>query len=218
MTEAEWLAGTDPLPMLAFLGRASERKLRLFACGCCRRASHLLVPEALEALALAEGLAGGQVDAASRKRGREKAFQAGWVLDPSTAHRRGPAKAAVSDALSRRALDAATRVVRRLYNPERDAKTIQAMLLREIFGNPFRPLGINPAVLAWQDRTVVKVAQAACDERLLPSGSLDKDRLWVLADAVEEAGCDDPLILGHLRSDGPHVRGCFVLDALLGKS
>jgi hypothetical protein len=88
-----------------------------------------------------------------------------------------------------------------------------APLLRDIFGNPFRPLVVDRA---WLPPTVVALAQAAYDE-LLPSGELDRDRLLILADALEEAGATGE-ILDHLRSAGPHVRGCFVIDALLGKA
>jgi hypothetical protein len=65
---------------------------------------------------------------------------------------------------------------------------------------------------------VANLAQAAYDNRLMPSGLLDNARLVILADALEEAGCDDVQILGHLRCGGEHVRGCHVLDALCGKS
>jgi hypothetical protein len=63
---------------------------------------------------------------------------------------------------------------------------------------------------------VVALAQAAYDHRTLPSG-LDRTTLAVLADALEEAGCTDPDLLIHLRGPGPHVRGCWALDLLLGK-
>jgi hypothetical protein len=86
----------------------------------------------------------------------------------------------------------------------------------DIFGNPFRPVIISPAVLAWNDAVVVRLAQAAYDERYLPSGTLDNGRLAVLADALEEAGCMDTDILGHLRGSGPHIRGCWSVDLLLG--
>lgn len=92
------------------------------------------------------------------------------------------------------------------------------VLLREIVGNPFRPLNISPSWLTWNDAVVVRLAQGAYDKRILPSGTLDKTCLAILADALEEAGCTDESILGHLRSNRDHYRGCFVIDALLGKS
>jgi hypothetical protein len=87
----------------------------------------------------------------------------------------------------------------------------QANLLRDIFGNPFRP-PFAPLLLD----TVVSLAQAAYDERELPSGHLDPIRLAVLADALEEAGAAAELA-EHLRGPGPHVRGCHVVDLLLDK-
>lgn len=88
-------------------------------------------------------------------------------------------------------------------------------ILRDIFGNPFRPVSLAPA---WRTPPVLALAQAAYDHRTLPAGALEPDRLTVLADALEETGCTDADILGHLRGPGPHVRGCFVLDTLLDKS
>jgi hypothetical protein len=90
----------------------------------------------------------------------------------------------------------------------------QAGFLRDIVGNPFRPVSLAPA---WLTPAVLNLARAAYYNRLLPSGLLDNTRLAVLADAIEEAGCDNQDILSHLRGPGPHVRGCFVLDLLLGK-
>jgi hypothetical protein len=94
---------------------------------------------------------------------------------------------------------------------------MQCDLLRDIFGNPFRPVTIPPAWLTWNDATVVRLAQAAYDERHMPAGTLDHGRLAVLTDALEEAGCTDAEILGHLRGTGPHVRGCWAVDLLLRK-
>jgi hypothetical protein len=91
-------------------------------------------------------------------------------------------------------------------------------LVREMVGNPFYPIAISASWLSWNDSTVVRLAQATYDERILPEGKLDNTRLAVLADALEESGCTDEQILGHLRSGGDHYRGCFVVDALLGKS
>jgi hypothetical protein len=87
----------------------------------------------------------------------------------------------------------------------------QASLLRDIFGNSFRPLLFDPA---HRTPTVIFLAQAAYDERHLPSGELDPHLLAVLADALEETGATSEL-LAHLRSPGPHVRGCWLLDLVL---
>ncbi|MBL8796889.1 MAG: hypothetical protein JNM56_23510 [Planctomycetia bacterium] len=77
--------------------------------------------------------------------------------------------------------------------------------LRDIFGNPFRPVTADPA---WRTSTVVSLAQAIYDERAF-------DRLPILADALEDAGCDHADMLNHCRQPGDHVRGCWVVDLLL---
>jgi hypothetical protein len=86
-----------------------------------------------------------------------------------------------------------------------------ADLLRDVFGNPFRPATVAPPWLSWNGAAVPKVARAIYEEHTF-------DRLPVLADALEEAGCGDADILGHLRGPGPHARGCWVLDLVLGKA
>jgi hypothetical protein len=96
----------------------------------------------------------------------------------------------------------------------------QAGILRELFGPlPFRPLPpLTPSVLQWNGGTMKRLAEAAYEHRDMPAGTLDLGRLAVLADALEEAGCQDQDILSHLRQPGQvHIRGCFVLDLLLGK-
>jgi hypothetical protein len=95
---------------------------------------------------------------------------------------------------------------------------VQAALLRDIFGPlPFRTKTIAPGWLSWNGGVVRLLAVAAYDGRLLPSGQLDLTRLAVLADALEEAGCDDAEVLSHLRGPGPHVRGCWCVDLLLDR-
>jgi hypothetical protein len=92
--------------------------------------------------------------------------------------------------------------------PEKDT---HAVLLRDIFGNPFRPRPvIDPTWLRWNDGTVPRLAQAIYEARRF-------DDLPILHDALLDAGCDDQDILDHLRSPGPHVRGCWVIDLILGK-
>jgi hypothetical protein len=95
--------------------------------------------------------------------------------------------------------------------------TFRCSLLRDLFGPlPFRPVAIPRPVKTWNGGTVQRLAEAAYTERQLPSGQLDPARLAVLADAVEEAGATDVELLGHLRSAGPHYRGCWAVDLLRG--
>ncbi len=91
-------------------------------------------------------------------------------------------------------------------------------MLRCILGNPFRPPPpLAPSALSWNGGSVLLLAEDAYEQRALPANTLDPDRLVILADALEEAGCTHAEVLGHLRGPGPHVRGCWVIDVLLGK-
>jgi hypothetical protein len=83
-----------------------------------------------------------------------------------------------------------------------------ANLVREIFGNPFRPTTIDPAWLAWNDATIPRIARSVYEERAF-------DRLPILADALLDAGCEDEALIQHCREPGPHARGCWALDELL---
>jgi hypothetical protein len=93
----------------------------------------------------------------------------------------------------------------------------QVPLFHDIFGNPFRPTAMDPGWLSWNGGTIPTLARAVYEERELPSGHLDRVRLALLADMLEDAGCIDANILEHLRGPGPHIRGCWVMDLLLGK-
>ena len=91
-----------------------------------------------------------------------------------------------------------------------EERMAQSDLLRCIFGNPFHVIEISNDWLTWRDGTVPKVAQSIYDDRVFAD-------LPILADALEEAGCDNADILAHCRSGGEHVRGCWVIDLILGK-
>jgi hypothetical protein len=93
----------------------------------------------------------------------------------------------------------------------------QCHLLRDIFGNPFRPPAIDPSWLTWSNGTVKHLARVAYKHRQLPSGHLDPGRLAVLADALTDAACTDTDLIGHLRDSGPHVRGCWAVDLLTNR-
>jgi hypothetical protein len=90
----------------------------------------------------------------------------------------------------------------------RSEKAIQSDLIRDIIGNPFRPVIFDPS---WLDSTVIELARSIYDAR-------DFDRMPMLGDALEKAGCNNRTILDHCRGQVKHVRGCWVVDHLLGKS
>ena len=85
-----------------------------------------------------------------------------------------------------------------------------AAVVRDIFGNLFAPVVCDSAWLGWRTATVTSLAQAIYDERAF-------DRMPILADALEDAGCTSTDVLGHCRGGGEHVRGCWVVDLVLGK-
>jgi hypothetical protein len=226
MTEAEWLECGDPGPMVNFLrDKISVRKLRLVFCACCRSIWHLLdVPFLRRAVEIAERHADGQADD-----GELGAVQRELLLGPRFARPNDRADAvygtvtqgifpvwslyamanlAYAD-VARHALEQG-----RTHIPPDTKKRIRrshAALLRCVIGPlPFRPVFLNPVWLAWNDRTVVRLAQAVYDDHAL-------ERLPILADALEEAGCASADILDHLRDPGPHARGCWPVDAILGK-
>ncbi len=93
-----------------------------------------------------------------------------------------------------------------------------AALVRDVIANSFRPLPLlDTALLAWSDGTIPRLAQAIYDDRHLPPGTLDAERLAVLADALENAGLIDAEVLGHLRGPEPHYRGCWPVVLILAK-
>jgi hypothetical protein len=266
MTEQEWLASTDVERMLSWLvvsdwadtshewdRRASDRKLRLFACAVERGWwAGGMDNRTLASLQVAEAWADGALNGGDREV-RRFAGEGPWMH---------------SDV----AFGAASMLAR--HNSRSDLPR-WAALLRDIVGNPFRPVTLCgmernpfhnqhahvdkqggfwleaecPACARLRTPTVVALANAAYDHRAaracqncdgygrgiegkhgrnfecpdcngtgkVEDGTLENDTLAVLADALSDAGCCDETILTHLRSDGPHVRGCWVLDLLLGK-
>jgi hypothetical protein len=216
MTEAEWLAGKKPAAMLKWLRhRAGETKLRLFGCACCRRIWDLLTDErSRRAVDVSERYAdrlASVEDLRETQFGARVAASLAEVRRLQTADReeQRSARALHNAALaaSRTAVGEGARDAELAVPAERKA---QAALLLEIFGNPFRPVPLASSWLAWNDGTVQKLARAIYAEQRFAD-------LPILADALEDAGCADAAILAHCRTPGEHVRGCWVLDLLLGK-
>jgi hypothetical protein len=245
MTEQQWLSCTDPLTMLNFLcGTVSERKLRLFACACCRRIWHLFTDESSRcAIEAAEQFTDGRANPDEMTRTRRETWDllrceeerpSSWVSAVRAAGRVGEPEAARTAYASGEASNAIAEEAEEIaaerpgviaseseawyFGVQRLEKAWQCSLLRDLVGNTFHQVVLAPTLLSWQDATLVRLAQAVYDERHLPAGNLDNARLAVLADALEEAGCTDADILNHCRQPGDHVRGCWVVDLLLNKS
>jgi hypothetical protein len=218
MTEAEWLVSTDLWKMWELLSdRASERKLKLLACTCCRSLPTYLESEPdRNGLVLTER----DVDGLARDEEFERLVNEVWDIRWYRRDGWNAAHRAITETVEGAwdALNVAEASEEEQVRGRDQAYAKLAQVVREIFGNPFRPIIIPPTILAWNDATVVRLAQAAYEERHLPAGTLDSGRLAVLADALEEAGCTDADILDHLRGSGPHVRGCWTVDLCLGKS
>jgi len=209
MTEEAWLACSDPTCMGPFIVRAaSKRKARLLACACCRRLGHVL-PDALR----------GYLDAAERYADR-RSKKGELPIGLKGMGKRDYASQAVLEATYRHASVSSllfTLIHVRLAVAENGLgdtgaeltteSAAQATVIRDIIGNPFRPV---TADTSWLTSTTVGLARTIYEERAF-------DRLPILADALEEADCDEPAILDHCRSDGPHVRGCWAVDLVLGK-
>jgi hypothetical protein len=241
MTEREWLTSTD-LPSIrdALRGKASGRKLRLFDVACCRRVWSLLPDDARRAVEVAELYADGrasresldeafrrahdaavQVQAACREVAEQVPFSStradeqlrtlqGYYLAGNSCRANTEWHWPNSFAL----LGLACRMEESAGAGRRPPAVAHAPyldFLRDIFGPlPFRPVAIDPVWLSWNSGTVPAIARSVYDERAFHD-------MPILADALEDAGCDNQDILAHCRSGGEHVRGCWVVDLLLGR-
>jgi hypothetical protein len=219
MTEAEWLACADPWPMLAVLPeQVSDRKVRLFAVFCCQGLRGLLEPRSLSALAAAERYADGLCKEADLRAADSAALDA--LNDNLSDQDRQAAAMAVCWTCDKNirlqcpSITGQTATVMARQHPphlmeetERLAKLDRARALRDIVGNPFRR---GPFYPWWRTADAVGLARGIYEDRAF-------DRLPILADALTDAGCDNEGMLAHLRNDEPHVRGCWVVDRVLGK-
>jgi hypothetical protein len=220
MTEAEWLAATDPILMLNSLsGTVSERKLRLFACSCCRRVWEALPGEgSREAVEIAERYADGREDDESLSRAQAIAAS---EINPEAFDKENPAFWATSPSMSVDNCIQCSGWSVSFASPsnvpwdspevqtvQEQERIMQAGMLRCVFGNPFRRAG---TLREFRTEAMIRLAEEIYREQAF-------DRLPILAEALQDAGCDDADLLGHLRGPGPHVRGCWALDLLLGKS
>jgi hypothetical protein len=243
VTKQEWLTSADPMAMLLHL-RANERgrritmrKLRLFAVSCCRRLLPLTGnPDCERVLELAEqfaeilptdpdleravqtirsmqvaGVPGEGVAAAIEcTLGSSTCHEPPIILNQRFYRREYIAHAPFwcAEAAYQHAVYQDPPNAVRWHQARANEERAQADLLRCIVGKSFRPIACDPS---WRTSIAVGLAEAIYADRAF-------DRLPILADALEEAGCTHPDVLSHCRSDSPHVRGCWVVDLVLGKA
>lgn len=236
MNEAAWLTGADPTPMLKFAqGKLRRRAVRLFACACCRRLWHLLPADSRTGVEVAERFADGRASTAELDEAHARAsaavlavptniwsfevlrsrFATSAVSDCTkvTAGTIPDALAVASTAADARALDGALTGAKSAFNTTREeARAVelasQAEVVRELFGNPYRPPRFSPD---WATDTAVLLARQMYEAH-------EFSAMPILADALQDAGCDSDAILDHCRDTSlPHLRGCWVLDLVLGK-
>ena len=222
MTETGWKTCEDPAAMLAHVcGVLSERKLRLFSCACCHRAWGAVTDERLgQALDALERYADGnatekqRIEAGRRSEavrrefydavGKEEEVCVACELSFAAAK---TMRRVARDCGQRAASAFAWADVGKFADLQREERGAQASLLRDIVGDPFCPV---PFPSAWRTEAAVGLARRMYEAR-------DFGAMPILADALEEAGCDDALLLEHCRGPGPHVRGCWVVDQVLGR-
>ncbi len=225
MTEDEWLACDDPQPMLANQrGKIGDRKLRLFAAACCRTIWHLLHRRVKKQIAIMENWVDGMASVEDVQNARERLlYNSHWcakALKPSYSSLEAPYHAwfAISSVASPEHLsvgDCCERVVdaRLAEDEEQTPSSIRAELaelLRDVLGNPFRAPPDITSWASWREGLAVAMARQMYESR-------DFSDLPVLADVLEDAGCDEAQLLSHGRGPGPHVRGCWAVDLLLAK-
>lgn len=228
MTEQEWLESTHPFRMLEYVrGQASDRKLRLIAVASCRRAKEFTEHWYHELADIAEEYAEGhatveQMQAVySRHRPSNDYPDRNAFYDTAGSDLTEKILYLVEDLADWiGSCKADGEKTLEVWEEEKHVAferelAITAAQVREVVGNPFQPVSIEPA---WRTPTVLALAQAASGNRILSAGTLETARLTVLADSLEEAGCTFTKLLEHLRSSGPHVHGCWAVDLLLGKS
>jgi hypothetical protein len=208
MSEEEWLTEQAADGLLRLVpAQVSGRKFRLFACQCARDLlPHNPYYSRAEAIEIAERVADGTADGLDVR----GAFDRADFLSRMTADAASFSEAAIWLALLPDPREAATRAFENLVWFDTEIETenpIDAVVwLREIFGNPFRPVDFS----AWRTDDAVALARQMYESR-------DFGAMPILADALQEAGCDNADVLNHCRDAAQtHFRGCWVVDGVLG--
>jgi hypothetical protein len=214
VTEEVWSICTEPGTMLHSLdGKGSERKLRLFGSACCRRISEFIPEERIKRLiGLNEEFADNRLDQSQYLAAWHQAADAYRKFDNSLGTKSyAYAMGAVLGLGVRLDLVAVTNEIAELITQVLSPlfavieQEHQAHLLRDIIGNPYQQQMLDRA---WRTSTVLALASQVYETR-------DFSPLPILADALQDAGCDDEMILSHCRNpEQIHVRGCWLVDLL----
>ena len=209
MTEPGWLVATDPTPLVAYVrGRATGRQLATAAIALCRSDRSLVAERRFcrPAIEWSEHVTDGELAPDDLGGMDPGAF---YLMDAAANRCMGVAELAADGDLVR-AHDCLAEVVDILIDQDWDnTRRLKRMaeVCRDVFGNPFRPVPFSPK---WRTETAVGLARQMYRSRKFSA-------MPILADALQDAGCDNVDILDHCRGPGPHVRGCWVVDLLLGK-
>jgi hypothetical protein len=228
MDDSQWQTEWDPSRLLKHFHRHRlPRKRRLFATACCRRIWDQMADDrSRRAVEVAEAFADGCASRVELQNAYREARQATVEADISVV--RQPIlqrdvhwqrfEAAQAAALASATRNTTVTFISAAHAlPMRDLKQLQnefrrqSDLIRDILGNPFRPMVVKPAWLSWNHGTVPAIARHIYDDRAFHD-------LPILADALEDAGCTNADLLDHCRGPCPHVRGCWAVDLLLGKN
>lgn len=199
MTETKWAACKSPDQLLDYHKMKSDpRRLRLLAAACVRLLVTPDTPTVVEELLdMVERYADGVATRAEFLTAR-KTIRHAIKSNP---------KVSTVQAMKNLADDAMEAMTVTVANARHRNGAAQCELIRCLFGNPYHPSSVDPA---WLTGTVVTLARGIYADRAF-------DRLPVLADALQDAGCHDSVILEHCRREGSHARGCWVVDTVLGQ-
>ncbi len=226
MTEVEWLHGVKMTPLMNWLRRrGTQRQFYLAGCAAVRAIEDQLPdPKYAELIVLVEQYADGHL-AREDLRCAHHTLEAEAFAEYLTlqnqgkssrwlSRRTGPMFAAVHAAMPDGGWEAGFSAMAAATSAGKRAVIWQEQcaILRDIFGNPFQPVpSVDPSWLTWHEGTVPRIAQAIYEQRAF-------DRLPILADALQEADCQNAVLLDHCRLPGRHVLGCWLLDLLLSKT
>ncbi|HJZ91318.1 MAG TPA: hypothetical protein VKE40_10635 [Gemmataceae bacterium] len=212
MTEAEWIASTDPELLIEFIRpNVTERKLRLFAATRFAQLIDLLPHDRQHrGIHLLEQMGDGTAAPNWRLEARRDVLVDYRGGLPTGDHSRDdPDHVALMlyrAIVSSDAAGHAAHATRGIINSN-EKQAEQCEILRDVLSNPFRPVAVDPR---WRTADVAGLARAIYEDKAF-------DRLPILADALMDAGCADEQVLAHCRGEGPHVRGCWVVDLVLDR-